>query len=308
MPTQPIRWTAVQFEADARAAREIFRNERVGEPLALYENFFATFAAIFRETIGHLRAAAANPVDPELIADLVDGRNKQKAFRYLAAPPISEDDLKALADTSLAPTVLAADPDKARRVRDTVLALIDPFRFPWIPANRAPTTTETETAVIASAVIAAAKEVETHRRRTQQNEQEQAVKDLLAGIGLHETPAREIPMLTAAPDPGSFCGESRLAGTRADVVVRLYDGRVMAIECKVSNSSVNSYKRLVHDTGGKASTWYRALGDAQVVPAAVMSGVYSVANLEDVQNNKRVALYWQQRLQDLADFVLSTAE
>ena len=110
-------------------------------------------------------------------------------------------------------------------------------------------------------------------------------------------------MLTAAPKPGQFCGETRLAGTRADVVARLYDGRVMAIECKVSNSSVNSYKRLVHDTGGKAATWYQQLGNAQVIPAAVMSGVYSVANLEDVQNNKRVALFWQHRLKDLATFV-----
>ena len=110
-------------------------------------------------------------------------------------------------------------------------------------------------------------------------------------------------MLTAAPNPGEFCGETRLAGKRADVVVRLRDSRVMPIECKVSNSAVNSYKRVIHDTGGKAVNWYRALGDAQVIPAAVLSGVFSPANLEDVQDNIRVALFWQHRLKDLADFV-----
>jgi len=83
--------------------------------------------------------------------------------------------------------------------------------------------------------------------------QEQAVKDLLSDAGMTEIKAREIPMLTAAPALGEFCGETRLAGTRADVVARLKDGRVMAIECKVSNSTANSYKRLVHDTGGKAA-------------------------------------------------------
>ena len=93
----------------------------------------------------------------------------------------------------------------------------------------------------------------TRRRKTQ----EQAVKDLLASIGFKEVATREIPMLTAAPNSGEFCGETRLAGTRADVVVRLRDSRVMPIECKVSNSAVNSYKRIVHDTGGKAATWYR---------------------------------------------------
>lgn len=234
---------------------------------------------------------------------MLNGRDQQKAFRYLAAPPISEDDLKAVSDTTLAPSILAADKDKAQRVRDTVLTILDPHRFPWIAANRKPSADETERAVIASAVLAAAREVETHRRTTSKDSQEQAVKDLLTSIKFKEVSARDVPMLTAAPKPGEFCGESRLAGTRADVVVRLHDGRVMAIECKVSNSAVNSYKRIVHDTGGKAATWYRKLGDAQVLPAAVMSGVFNVANLEDVQNNMRVGLFWQHRLKDLADFV-----
>jgi hypothetical protein len=52
----------------------------------------------------------------------------------------------------------------------------------------------------------------------------------------------------------------------------------------------------IQDTGGKAATWYRALGSAQVIPAAVLSGVFSPANLEDAQNNKEVALFWQHRL------------
>jgi len=145
--------------------------------------------------------------------------------------------------------------------------------------------------------------VETHRRNTSKEAQEQAVNDLLTEIGFTQVAVREIPMLTEAPNPGEFCDETRLAGTRADVVVRLRDRRVMPIECKVSDSAVNSYKRLVHDTGGKPETWYRQLGAAQVIPAAVLSGVYSPANCEDVQNNKRVALFWQHRLKDLKDFI-----
>jgi hypothetical protein len=34
-----------------------------------------------------------------------------------------------------------------------------------------------------------------------------------------------------------------------------------------------------------------------------VSGVYSTANLEDVQENKGVYLFWQHRLSDLAVFV-----
>lgn len=276
----------------------------MAEPLDLYNQFFSAFAAIFRDTIQRLPALGGNPVDANEIAELVTGKDRQKAFRYLAAPPISEDDLKAVADTSLAPTVLRTNAANAERVRDTILSIIDPHRFPWmVPPGRIATAEETERAVIASAALAAAREVETKRRNTSKDEQEAAVKATLAAYGMIEVPARDIPILTAAPAPGEFCGESRIAGTRADVVARLPSGRVMAIECKVSNSSVNSYKRIVHDTGGKAAHWYQQLGQAQVIPCAVLSGVFSPANLLQVQNQGNVFLYWQHRLADITAFL-----
>jgi XamI restriction endonuclease len=284
-------------------AKAAFRNERLGEPLDLYNKFFAQFTAIFTNLVDELGNVAKDPVDFDLIADLVTGRAKQKAFRYLTAPPISADDLQTVADAILTPSRLRLETAQAKRVRDTILTIIDPHRFPWVMDARRPTPHEKHAAIVASAALAAASEVGTHRRNTSKAAQEHAVKALLSGIGFRQVAVREIPMLTTAPRPGQFCGETRLAGTRADVVARLKDGRVMAIECKVSNSAVNSYKRLVHDTGGKAGTWYAQLGRAQVVPAAVMSGVYSPANLLDVQNNMHVALFWQHRLKDLADFV-----
>ena len=289
--------------SDAIKAKSTFRNERLLEPLDLYNQFFTAFAKIFRELIEKLPDVAVEPVDAQLIADLIDGRDAQKAFRYLTAPPISEDDLETVADAAVTPSRLRTDTASAKRIRDTVLAIIDPHRFPWVAEDRQPSSHERECAIIASAALAASSDVGAKRRNTSKVEQEQAVKDLLAGLGMKELKAKEIPILTAAPAPGHFCGETRLAGTRADVVARLKDGRVMAIECKVSNSTVNSYKRLVHDTGGKAAHWYTQLGRAQVIPSAVLSGVFSTANLVDVQENKGVYLFWQHRLADLAAFV-----
>ena len=246
-----------------------------------------------------------NPVDPKFIAELVTGKNQRKAFRYLTAPPISEDDLVTVAEVTLSPSRLMTDPVAAKRVRDSVIAILDHHRFPWIKQKRTPTKSERDSAIMASAALAAAREVETSRRNTSKKSQEDAVKLLLASLKMKEVKQREIKMLTAAPDPGEYCGESRLAGTRADVVARLRDGRVMAIECKVSNSSVNSYKRVVHDTGGKAATWYRTLGDAGVIPCAVLSGVFNPTNLLEVQNKMNVFLFWEHRLKDLKRFVTS---
>ena len=124
---------------------------------------------------------------------------------------------------------------------------------------------------------------------------------------MSEVPARDIPSLSSgsAPQPGEYCGESRVAGTRADVVARLKNGDIMLIECKVSNSAVNSYKRVVHDTGGKSAHWYNALGKASTIPCAVLGGVFARQNLEQVQNAD-VYLFWQHRLDDFAHYVKST--
>ena len=201
------------MESDAAVAKSTFRNERLLEPLDLYNKFFTTFAEIFRELINKLPDVTAEPVDAELIADLIDGRDAQKAFRYLTAPPISEDDLETVADATLTPSRLRTDAGSAKRIRDTVLTIIDPHRFPWVAQARQPSNDERERAVIASAALAASSDVGTTRRSTSKEAQEQAVKDLLASLGMKEVKATEIPILTAAPAPGHFCGETRLAGT-----------------------------------------------------------------------------------------------
>lgn len=301
--TKPTIWSTEDLLKDAAESREIFRSERIGEPLQLYTEFFDEFQKVFTDLIDKLDDISADPVDHKLLSQLVTGKNNKKAFRYLAAPPISEDDLKALADASFGPKIFKNDPDAAKRVRDVVLSVLDPYRFPWVVQKRAATANEIDAAVVASAALAAAKEVETKRRNSSKDVQETAVKDVLRGAGFVEVAKRNIPMLTEAPNRGEFCGESAIAGTRADVVVRLRDGRVLAIECKVSNSAVNSYKRLIHEASGKATTWYRQLGEAQVVPAAVLSGIYAPSNLEKAQNEKACFLFWQHRLSDLAKFV-----
>lgn len=248
---------------------------------------------------------SAEPLNPGILADMVGDKDNRTAFRYLAAPPISEDDLKTLAETTLSASVLKRNPDHAQRVRDIVLHIIDPHRFSWLRESRDPSPHEREQAIIASSAMIAAKKVETSRRKGAKEEQEARVKELLRGLHFSEVAQRDIPLLDAAPAPGEFCGESKLGDTRADLVVRLHDRRVMAIECKVSNSAVNSFKRVNHEAAGKAAKWLRAFGDRATVPSAVLGGVFNPNNLETAQS-AGLSLFWGFRLQDLAEFVKST--
>jgi hypothetical protein len=298
--TSPPRWTPEQLTADAEAARVIFRRQRLDEPLDLYRRAFDAFAPVFRELIDRLPGLAA--ADPGTVAAMARKGDHRTAFRYLTAPPISEDDLETLADTKLSARAIEARPDEAARVRDIVLHILDPYRFPWIAQRRAPAAHERDQAVVASAALVAAQKVQTSRRMDAKKAQEDRVRELLQGLGFAEVAPRAIPLLDVAPAPGEFCGESQLGDTRADLVVRLRDRRVMPIECKVSNSAVNSFKRVNHEAAGKAARWLAQFGERQVVPSAVLSGVFNPANLETAQQG-RLSLFWAFRLQDLADFV-----
>jgi XamI restriction endonuclease len=299
------RWTTEQLNADAREAEAAFRRERLDEPLVRYSEFFNAFVPIFQDLIPDLLSfAKADPACEKLIG-MVRGTDRLTAFRYLASPPISADDLKTLAETSLSQRALKGDRDQASRVRKIVLQILDPYRFPWIAERREPTDHERAQAVVASAALVAAKKVETARRKDSGHVQEEMVKALLLDLGLTQVESRLIPLLDDAPAPGQFCGESKLGDTKADVVVRLFDRRVLPVECKVSNSSTNSFKRLIHEAAGKAAKWQRHFGDRAVVPVAVLSGVFAKANLLTAQEGGLV-LIWSHRLEDLATLVQST--
>lgn len=85
--------------------------------------------------------------------------------------------------------------------------------------------------------------------------------------------------------PGKFAPtECRLGADKCDVAVRLRDRRLLAIECKVSNSYVNSVKRLTHEAGNKAKNWFKAFGDNQFVACAVLSGAFKVDKLAEAQD------------------------
>ena len=88
------------------------------------------------------------------------------------------------------------------------------------------------------------------------------VRGVLTGAGLVEMPKLKALTLTDAPAPGQILRGQLLSGERkAAFLVRLWDHRIMAIECKVSNSATNSVKRLNNDAAAKAEAWdERTLG------------------------------------------------
>ena len=137
---------------------------------------------------------------------------------------------------------------------------------------------------------------------------EGAVKGLLVGMGWSPAPSRPARgiqnPLNDSPPENTFLTQVNLGSDNADVVVRLRDGCLLAIECKGSNSEINSRKRLNKEAVQNARAWLARFG-AQVVPAVALQGVFKDRYLVEAQDTPML-IFWSHRLDDLKQFVEAT--
>lgn len=297
MTLSPPRWTPEEIQDGVARGIEVFRAERLAEARDDYISHFAEAQAAVEDLL-------------ELTTDLtaldVAGREALikygEALRYTAAPPISEDDLATLSGVQKrffqtatgAPAVVA-----------TIQALVDTQKFPWLVDDREPTEEERRAAVVATAAGIAARRIMTARANEAKAAQEGMVVQALKASGFTEVPPRQIRTLRTAPGPGEFCGESMLGSRKADIVVGLWDDRCLAIECKVSNSAVNSVKRIKNDAAVKAKLWISEFGTQLIVPAAVIAGVFNPVNLLSAQADG-LTLWWSHDLHEMMAWVSGT--
>lgn len=305
-PVHGRRWTGEELSIDAAAAVAEFRTRRLGEPLARYlaefdANREGNHALISR--LGDLLGDGAE--GSELVPALWSTEAGRTAFRYLGAPPISQDDLETLAETALSVTSAHDATGKRKRLIDVMRAVLDPRRFPWVAQHRAPTAAELEAAVLATTSLIASQRVQTLRRGDEKSMVEGAVKGLLIGMGRTLAPSRTARgiqnLLNDSPPQNTFLTQVNLGSDNVDVVIRLRDGRLLAIECKGSNSEINSRKRLNREAANTASRLLDRFG-VGVVPAVALQGVFKDRYLVEAQDTPML-IFWGHRLGDLVRFI-----
>jgi hypothetical protein len=223
MSASPPLWSSAELDAARLEAIEVFRDERMREPLEDYLDAFDYYRGVMEEL---LEATIDLSRIREDAVEVLAHPDRLCAARYLAGPPISEDDLKILTGASLAPGPLRRAPDMARRVVETILLGLDRRRFPWMSEDRDPTDAERADAAMASAALIASRRVMTNRA----NEGKQGQEALVAAVlrehaGFECVATRNIGTLADAPAPGRFCRESLSAqprtgsGKRVDAVL-----------------------------------------------------------------------------------------
>jgi hypothetical protein len=299
------RWTDAEIVDDALVARAEFRARRFGEPQSRYLESFARYESANRWLLQHLERLLDPQAEPALLAEALSDETFATALRYVGGPPISLDDLRTLSDSRLAPTVIAADPEQARAVGEVLRAIVDPKRFPWVETGRRATAGERDAAVLASSVLAAAQRVQTVRRGDERALVESGVRGVLLGLGFIEETRRPRSGITNlrlhAPAPGTFMRCVNLGTDNADLVIGLHDGRVLALECKGSNSEINSRKRLNKEAVQNARAWRTRFGQ-EVVPAVAIQGAFKPAYVREAQDTPMV-VFWGHRLADVKTFI-----
>lgn len=227
--------------------------------------------------------------------------------RYICSPPISNDTFKIVAATD--------GPVK------TVASFLDRERFPWLASRKKVTarSAEVQAAVRITAKLMAQQRAATVARGAASRDQEARVRVVLGKAKLQFVEPKVIRqrLQELGDDPkqgltrtnyqealkrGEYTREFPLAGTKCDVPVRLSNGDLLPIECKVSNTEVNSVKRLNRETGGKHDRWRNAFG-AQLRTGAVLSGVFKVLNLQQAQQDCILIFFDFELERSLAGFV-----
>ncbi len=307
-PVRPPDHSELRIRRDAEVARCEFRKRRLDEPLADYELKFPTAEAAANVVVDSLSALLTVPVDRELLGSLVANKQRYSTLRSLAATPISADDLNTLLRAKVNGTAVRRSQVLADEISALLTSCLDPRRFPWVVEARAATATELAAAKLATAVLTAASAVLAGRRGDERKALEGKVDELLIATGftLEPKPRGGIQQTSHAPRPGTFMRTCTFGDHNADFVIGLRDGRILALECKASNSEVNGFKRLNKEVVVDAGDWYRRFGESNVVAAAALRGVFKPANIGQAQAQK-VAIFWWHRLRSLEKFLKDTS-
>lgn len=292
-PIAPPRYSNDQLQTERDLSEKQFIAERKGEgPLAYY--------GMWDLVEPRVKAAIASTSFLRRIEgkDFTKDKLLWQTLRYVCAPRISEEDLWTMVGKKFKTVPTASEEQTAKVLTD----LVDTKRFPWVAANREPTDAELDAAITATVTLLTHEQLNTSRRGSASKSQEEQVSDRLITAGWEMDKSRAAISTLDQLERGSFSRERKVGGAKCDIPIRLKDGRLLAIECKVSNGPKNSWKRLSREVGGKAETWGKVFGQ-QVITGGVLAGVFDLKCLSDAQNLQNVALFWQHDLAPLITFI-----
>ena len=285
-PLPPV-WTPADLARDAQSSLQAFVDRRLSESADRFPAHVKERGHHLGNLIRLLSSFDPYRPDRDLLETILLDSGLLAALRYVAGPPISEDDLMVLVTrkpVSLSRRLIEREPELLDDTMRLICSLADGTRFPWVRTRRRPRPNEIKHAIRATAAMHAFQRLLTERRGYGK-QIERMFAEKLTSLGYDKTKAPNKGRITAPihyPRAREFYGECTVYGRKTDLLFGLSDGRVAAVEAKDSSSVVNSVKRVLNDTAAKADHWHRQAGSI-IVPIALLSGVFGVNDLQKAQ-------------------------
>jgi XamI restriction endonuclease len=299
----PIVWNDFELETEAQRALEEFVDRRLAEP---GEKYVAHVVARKNAILRLFRSlAAVDPLNPDVdaVRNVLLDDELFDALRYVAGPPVSEDDIGVLVTRNikgLSKSDIKKNADIPTGVLKLVCRLADPVRFPWIAKQRQPSARELRLAVTATAAMHAAQALQTERRshgkvvelRFEGQLIEMGFRKISGPASRTKADSASLPSFPKRgvisqpshhPAFPYFFGECVVYKRKVDLFIALPSGKMIALEAKDSSSGLNSKKRLLNDTAGKAGQYLAAAGN-NIISVALLSGVFNVSDLRAAQD------------------------
>lgn len=229
------------------------------------------------------------------------------ALRHFLAPPISQDQFKLICpewtkSSENKKTKLAGM--RADAVEKVFLERLSPRMAPWLRNARSPTLKELSGTIGAIAPLIANQKVATARRKRLSDVQELAVVDILAERNWTQVQSGLVTAAGGLPAQ-HFMHKARFASgpnenQEVDIACGLGGTIVLAMECKVTNDTTNSVKR-INDVLKKASAWKSHWGSF-VKPAALLQGVIRPGDVQRLLDAD-VEVFWAHHLDKFATWI-----
>ncbi len=282
-------------------------NKQCEEAKRLYQNSLdpklfqeAWHEAVDRslEDLKALLGASENLSDIE--SALLESGKHVRPLRHLLAPPLSQDQFKLACPEWPKSSEKKGAPlakEKAAAVAGKIEAWLEP-RFAESISNGE------EIDVLGAAYLMARQEYETVRRTKLARRQEADACAVLEELGFCKAEA------TLIDEPGAIDERQYLLTTRfatadgssheVDIAVGLSKKRILALECKVSNDTTNSVKR-INDVMKKSEAWRRQWGKF-VTTGALLQGVIKPTDISRMMEED-IVVFWSHELDGFHEWV-----
>jgi hypothetical protein len=323
----PRTWTETELKEQAQVAIDEFVDRRLAEPVGAYAKHVLDRRVSIVRLFRALSKVDPDSPSPDAIRSILADEDLFAALRYVAGPPLSEDDLGVLVTRNidgLTKAAIAANDETPKGVLALICRLSDPFRFPWLATRRGATVREIRRAIAMTTVLHASQAMLTERRgygklveqRLETRLIEMGFTKVTGGKRKKPKPG-DPPALPPFPKRGKisnptdhptfphFYGECTVYSRKVDQFIALRNGRMVALEAKDSSSGLNSKKRLLNDTGGKAKAYADATGKL-IINVALLSGVFKLSDLLAAQD-AGLYLVWAHHVDEFIDWIKSQA-